>query len=491
MNKLQQIINYKWFPYIFAILLISIGVIQHFRIFGLDFIGIHTWRQTQTQTVILNFAYQDFSIFSPHINDISFNNGLYRMEFPLMQWLIAFFYKIFGNHIIITRLCMFAISLFSVFGIYKLTALITPNKIIRFSMPWLFFFSPIIYYYSVNPIPDNMALCFSIWSIYFWMKHLQTNTSSSFVWSAVFLALSIALKLPFIVFGAMYLSKLKTSDAVKKYDFKYLIIPFLICLPSLIWYVSVIPYWNGNGVIAGVFDNRITFLEYLDFTQFTLLSTLPELLINYATFPFFILGLVAVFKQLNLKNKVHLSFILTLALAIIYFFYEINMIAKVHDYYLFPFLPLAFMVVLKGLDYAFKMEKKYFRMLFILTFLVCPLTAYLRCNQRWNLYHPGTTKEFLFYKQTLQNKLPKEAKVIVDNDESNCINLYYLNRKGWGYTKGKLTAKLIEERISQGATHLCTDNGLEKNDDLNCYFDSLVIDIKPIKIYTLKLPKQK
>jgi hypothetical protein len=130
-------------------------------------------------------------------------------------------------------------------------------------------------------------------------------------------------------------------------------------------------------------------------------------------------------------------------------------------------------------------------LIYPLTFLVCPLTAYLRCNQRWNLYHPGTTKEFLFYKQTLQNKLPKEAKVIVDNDESNCINLYYLNRKGWGYTKGKLTAKLIEERISQGATHLCTDTGLEKNDDLNCYFDSLVIDIKPIKIYTLKLPKQK
>ncbi len=107
MNKLQQIINNKWFPFIFITFAIGISLFQHYRIFNLDFIGVHTWRQTQTQTVILNFAYDDFNIINPRLNDLTYNNGLYRMEFPIMQWLIAGLYKLFGNHIIITRLFIF------------------------------------------------------------------------------------------------------------------------------------------------------------------------------------------------------------------------------------------------------------------------------------------------------------------------------------------------------------------------------------------------
>ena len=115
MNKLQQIINNKWFPFLFVTFAIGISLFQHYRIFTLDFIGVHSWRQTQTQTVILNFANQDFSILNPHINDLTNNNGLYRMEFPLMQWLIALFYKVFGNHLLITRVFLFCITLFSGF----------------------------------------------------------------------------------------------------------------------------------------------------------------------------------------------------------------------------------------------------------------------------------------------------------------------------------------------------------------------------------------
>ena len=65
MNKLQQIINYRWFPYVFFIIAIGISVFQHYRIFSLDFIGYHTWRQTQTQTVIQNFAFEDFKLLFP------------------------------------------------------------------------------------------------------------------------------------------------------------------------------------------------------------------------------------------------------------------------------------------------------------------------------------------------------------------------------------------------------------------------------------------
>jgi len=486
MNKLQQIINNKWFPFLFVTLVVGISLFQHFRIFNLDFIGVHTWRQTQTQTVILNFANQDFNILNPHINDLTHNNGLYRMEFPLMQWLIAIFYKVFGNHLIITRVFVFCVTFFSVFGMYKLANILTSNKLLAYVLAWLFLFSPIIYYYSVNPIPDNMALCFVIWSAYFWFKYLKQHTTSSFIFSCIFLAFSVALKLPFIVFGGMYLSMFLSKKPNKSIQIKYLFIPFLICLPSLIWYLWVIGSWNGNGVVAGVFENPMNINQFFDYVQFNLFSTVPELLVNYATLPFFLIGFFLVIKSFDFKSQIHTSFLAVSFLASCYFFYEINMITRVHDYYLFPFLPLLFVIILVSLKYVFDSKKRWLNYVLFLTILCCPITAYLRCNTRWNLYDPGTTKEYVIYKTNIQSKLPLEAKIIIDNEKSNCINLYYLNRKGWGFPKGTLIEKHLKDKIKLGATHIAFDYEIDKNYFLNTYLDSIIIDLKPLKIYKLK-----
>ena len=71
----------------------------HFHIFSMDLLGIHVWRQTETQTVINNFYKADMNILNPRVNDHPDMSQLHRMEFPLMQWLFAVFYKIFGPHI--------------------------------------------------------------------------------------------------------------------------------------------------------------------------------------------------------------------------------------------------------------------------------------------------------------------------------------------------------------------------------------------------------
>jgi hypothetical protein len=162
------------------------------------------------------------------------------------------------------------------------------------------------------------------------------------------------------------------------------------------------------------------------------------------------------------------------------------MITRVHDYYLFPFLPLIFVIVLVSLKYVIISSKSWLRYLLFLTIFSCPITAYLRCNTRWNLYEPGTTKEYVIYKTKIQSKLPKEAKVIVDNEKSNCINLYYLNRKGWGFAKGTLTETGLKDKIKLGATHIAFDYDIDKNYFLNTYLDSMIIDLRPLRIYKLK-----
>jgi len=93
---------------------------MHYKHFSKDIISIHSWRQTQTQTTINNFYEEDMNILNPRRNERGSGDGIFRMEFPLMQWLVASSYHLFGSSILVTRLFMFGIGILSVFGIYQL-----------------------------------------------------------------------------------------------------------------------------------------------------------------------------------------------------------------------------------------------------------------------------------------------------------------------------------------------------------------------------------
>lgn len=149
----------------FLLLLFALSTAMHFSYFSRELTGFHVWRQTQTQSTIQNFYEEDMNILNPRKNDRGNGDGIFRMEFPLMQWSIAVLYKAFGSHLILTRLCMFLISIFSILGIYKLVLRLFNDFLTAKIAAWAFTFSPCFFYYAVNPLPDNLALCFAIWGL--------------------------------------------------------------------------------------------------------------------------------------------------------------------------------------------------------------------------------------------------------------------------------------------------------------------------------------
>mgnify|MGYP001600289956 FL=1 len=104
-------------------------LIMHWRIFTTPLVGVHVWRQSQTQQNIDNFVNEDFNILNPRLNNHGNENPVQRMEFPLMQWIFACFYKVFGNHLIISRILSFVIGLLSVWGMYALIRQLTTNVV--------------------------------------------------------------------------------------------------------------------------------------------------------------------------------------------------------------------------------------------------------------------------------------------------------------------------------------------------------------------------
>ena len=184
----MNFINKHYKIILFSIPLLSLAL--HFHVFSLDLMGIHVWRQTETQSVIDNFFTGDFNILNPRINGQADTSQLHRMEFPVMQWLVALMYKIFGQHIYVSRASVFIMGLFSVYGMYYLCRGVFKNKGIAAICAWCFNWSPVFYYYTVNPMPDNFALCCGIWSIGYFYEYINRGKIQHVILSALFLCLA-------------------------------------------------------------------------------------------------------------------------------------------------------------------------------------------------------------------------------------------------------------------------------------------------------------
>ncbi|MBK6483606.1 MAG: glycosyltransferase family 39 protein [Chitinophagaceae bacterium] len=463
---------------------------MHFNHFSKDLMGVHVWRQTQTQSTILNFYEEDMNILNPHRNERGNGDGLFRMEFPLMQWLVAGVYTLFGNHLILSRLFMFIIGLFSVLGMYRLLEFLFRNETLALIGAWAFNFSPCFYYYTINPLPDNLALCFSIWGValfFFWHERGKTYL---LMISGFLLSAGALCKLPFILYFSVPLSFFilnSIRNGINSNDAWNVLCASVFILLPVAWYFSVIPQWTGNGIVRGIFDSNASPFQFLDYLWHNLVSALPELMLNYGSVLFFLSGFYFIYRNRVWKNPLF-GVIVAWSMAILaYFIFEIHMIAKIHDYYLFPFYPMLFILVAYGAWNLLALKIRYLKYLVILCLLILPLTAYLRMEDRWNAETPGFNKDLLVYSEELRNAAPKDALCIVGNDVSHYIYFYYIDKKGWAFQDNNISAKRMNEMIRDGARYLYSDSRQIENDSsIFRLLDKLILEKGSFRVYRLK-----
>ncbi len=478
---------------ILALLAIPIvSILLHWKIFSLDLVSIHVWRQSQTQNTIENFYEEDFNLFNPRQNNRGSGDGILRMEFPIMQWMFAGVYKLFGKHLIISRLLSLLIGLLSVLGIYFLAKNIFENEIAALLSAWFFNFSPSFFYHTVNPMPDNFAMCCAIWGLVFFFLFIKKTKTAHLIWSGFFLSIAALAKLPFILFASVpfvyhFLFRKKITDQKKHLSF---FIIYALQLLPLAWYAWVIPTWEGNDVAKGMFTNQESITNLLAILSGTLISTLPELLLNYAAVPLFLFGIYQFFKLKIYRSKLFPVFGILMLGLIAYFLFEMNLIGLIHDYYLFPFLPLLFLMVGFGGFQLWKLNHQWAKVLLLIAILVAPLTAHLRISSRWNSSDVGFNKDFLTYKKELQNAVPDDALCVIGNDVSGHILFYYTDKKGWRFQHDDLSKDVLDSFIKDGATYFYSDSRtIDEAKNIQPYLEKMILERGSVRVFKLQLPK--
>lgn len=470
-------------------LIVVLGVALHWNIWELDIMGIHAWRQTQTMTVVENFAFEDMNILNPRINSRGADDGIFRAEFPLMQWLFAWAYKWLGADLFYARLLTFIISLCSAAGFYYLLRSYKLAKNLSVLATWCWTWSPLLFYYSVNPLPDNLALCFAVWSLVF-LKRYQQNASLKHLSSfAVFLGLATAVKLPFVVFGAGLLPVfIKHYHLRKKTAITMEMVLVLIGIgPALSWYAWVIPQWENDALIGGIgAEQSFDWLGALRNGWGMLHAQLPELFINYGSVLFFLAGLVVLFRSKDMLRKYGVEIAISIGVTGFYI-YEINMIGLAHDYYMFPFVPLIFLIVAAGLRSILCQHRIWLRNLAFAALLILPVTAYLRSYTRWKPM--GNEKPLLAHKSELRNLTPPDELVVVGNDASTHIYLYHLGKKGWTFEQNWLTEETLRDHINKGAKFLYSNTEFVVNDSsINKHLEDPIFEKDGLAVFPLKMP---
>ncbi|MGZ3919270.1 MAG: ArnT family glycosyltransferase [Bacteroidia bacterium] len=442
---------------------VLVSFILHLRIFNQDVMGVHSWRQAQTQTVIYNFNYSDNSIFHPQRLDLTEGSTALLYEFPLYQWIIAQVNLATYYSILNTRVVTFIFFVLGLMGFFMLLRKFVSKEIALITNA-LFCFSPLMYYYCVNPLPDTLALALSIWALYYFFEFVSENKLLHFLLFGLFLSLATLVKLPYILFASCFLYYI--FERLKNKDYKKisgLVIVLLFCLaPAFLWYYYAIPTWSYNPVVKGIFINKSSIGQLLYYFQGNLISFVPELLTNYASCLFLVVGIYLFFKQRKSWGSVHNYFFTILIFFGAYFLYELNMIKDTHDYYLMPFIPLIFLLVARGLIYFLDRKKK---MIVVILLTAAPIMAFVRINHLWDSDSPGFTSDYLNKSEQLQKIIPKNDTCIIDHDDSRFIALYFLKRKGYSLAKDEIKPGILKHYYLKGGKYLVTDNlSLQIND---------------------------
>jgi hypothetical protein len=178
---------------------ITLGVLCRLVYISQPFLDAYSWRQADVAMISENFYLHGFNIFYPQINWAGNSPGYVGTEFPLVPFLAALLYLIFGVQDWIGRSVSVVFFAFSVPFFYLLV-----RKVFNEGSAWfatgIYSLAPLSVFAGRSFMPDMASLALSIAGLYLFTSWLENEKSlSRFVaaWAATTLA--ILVKLPAII----------------------------------------------------------------------------------------------------------------------------------------------------------------------------------------------------------------------------------------------------------------------------------------------------
>ena len=423
-----------------AIALSVLAIAARFILIDQPFIDRWSWRESDVAAIARNFLQNGFHFARPQIDWAGDQPGYVGTEFPILPFMAALCYKIFGVHEWVGRsqaVVFFALSL--PFFFLMVRQVFGPLAAV-----WaLFFYSfaPLAIMTSRCFMPDVPSLSLALIGLYFFMRWIEHRQWTAFFLSAVALSLSILIKatsavtgVPLLYLGVAAVYDRRKLSAGKNGDSPTLPLQMLALFGGIALLPSVIWYWHAYQVAQKFYpfhffgEGGITiknFGWYWRIARLTFSSSLTPLLPILA-----LIGLFLVPRE-RFARVFH-WWLLAMILFIVVVGY-----GNRHPWYQLPLVPISavfagqFCARIMALP-TFARPNSYPALFMRAGFslvLIAFVARVLACVQI--LYLPVAAS---FHDAGLELKkiTPPDA-LIVAADDGNPTLFYYAERKGWHF----------------------------------------------------------
>ncbi len=449
-----------------------------FLIFGLhqympyDPFGMHQGAQADRASIALNYYQKSMNFFEPRVMESRNMLGVTGMEFPVIAYVSALFYKVLGYNPLIYRAIEALIFLLGQWAAWRIGGFFISKPLHRVLIHVTWVSSPILIFYSNNFLPEVPALSFSMVAWYYFFRyHFGIEVKKSALGFGLFSALASLLKVTYLIpgiaiFGIWLLRKKLPIESIK--NPRQLFVSWAISLVLVLgWYsysrfLTEISY---NQHFLQQINPPHSLSEFLENSRYALNTWIDSV---YPRNFVILLMLVWVYTlQRNFKKLDILGGLgIMLLLGFLSIFILFNRQYRYHDYYFIQGLPLIYFFILyiyqKQLNQTL-IFRGFVGMVCIVGLYVAPfVNASHAKNQVRNTYESG----HYFCQNVIDNIWDMEptrhfidrkfgpGEIIVAFDPSPNTLLYYLGRQGIRL------APDFEEILSVGIIQSKLDEGL-------------------------------
>jgi 4-amino-4-deoxy-L-arabinose transferase-like glycosyltransferase len=452
-----------------AVFLIALA----YRLWGVTnpLLDFHSWRQTLTATIAMNFYTGDMNIFNPVSNLVK---PYYAYEFHFYTFIVALLYKVFGSHDIFGRLVAILFSLGSMWMLYLLIKMYFDQTAAIIGIAF-FAVLPMSVYYGRTFMPEAAMLFFSIALIYSFSLWLESDRWLHFFATVFCAAMVFLIKLPTLYLGGplLFLAWMKYQKKIFIQPKLYLF-AFMSLIPAILWYGYCAKLqseaYGGSNLWLDLITNwdRLSTLRWYNLIFWT---RLVEKMFAFTAFPFLVLGFIAKVEKPE-DRMFHVWF-----LSVCVYFFIAAELNFVHEYYQVPIIPVGCVFIGKFLaDFwkknptlGWKRNYKVWLVLLMITFI--PIHSIYKLNKRLR-YNNGylTLGEKIKEFTGANDLIVAQEKFLAENGSPQLF--YFSTRKGWIHGVNYiLSPEKLKGYISEGAGFYITiSNDLKKtNPELNSY----------------------
>lgn len=464
-------------------------------------------RQTDCLALVTTYYNNGMQFFEPRLLNLSSIDGKAMGEFPILYYLTAALYHIFGEHEFFLRLINLSIVTAGLLYLFKLLLKILNDTAYALILTFLFFSSAVLIYYSNNYLPDPAALGFTLIAWYFFYEFLvNRNNTRAFIISMLFFILASLLKITYGLNPAAALLSLIAIEVIIKHNYSLKrIYPYLLSFLALFlivigWYLYLIRYnemSEGNSFLTHHqpiwilnnfrIDEVLNYMYYYWLPNYYYESTIHVMLVMIFVGLFF----------LKTSNKIILTIAVSTTIGSTIYFILFYSQFKDHDYYFITLIPGIIFLVINSFIAVRNRFPRIFNTIFVKLIMTGLLFLSLNyAHKKVTLRYSIKNDKFANIGLQLLNArdyvnglgISNDAKFIVIKDYTPNGSLYFINRRGW--TLSDTTASQLKEMqsyIQEGATHLLlTDNKYLQNNTIKNSVKRTIGQYKDAVIYSLK-----